>query len=80
MALARIKKEYFKKRVAFGKSAAPLSKRDDIDDLAIAALESKDQSLIKLFEYLPELAVLKKNKTESQLRRSVAVASNPVKK
>jgi len=72
MNLARIKKEYLNKRVAFGKSAAPLHKRDDLDDLAILAHESQDPSLLILFDVLPPLAQLKKNRTEVQLGRAVA--------
>lgn len=67
MIQVRIKKEFLKKRVAFGKSAAPLSKRTDLLDLAITALESKDPSLLGLFEDLPPLAVLKKTKTDREL-------------
>lgn len=68
MALARIKQEFLNKRVAFGKSAAPLYKRDDIDDLAIMALESKNPELLQMFEELPELSVLKKAKTDAELK------------
>jgi len=74
MPLSEIKKEFLNKRVAFGKSAAPLYKRDDLDDLAIIALESQDPSLLRLFERLPELAVLKKVKTEAELKRPAAAA------
>jgi hypothetical protein len=73
--LSKIKKEFFNKRVAFNKSAAPLGQRTDIDTLAILAYESGDKSLLRLFDQLPELAVLKKTKTESDLKRPV-VATN----
>ena len=72
MSLARIKKKFESKRVAFNNSATPLLKRTDIDDLAIIALECNDASLLELFEVLPELALLKKNRTEAQLKRPVA--------
>jgi hypothetical protein len=71
VAFARIKKEFQNKRVAFGKSAAPLSKREDVDELALIAMESQDHSLLNLFEYLPPLDILKKTRVESQLRRDV---------
>lgn len=74
MPLSRIKKEFLQRRVAFGKSAAPLYKRSDIDDLAIIALESQDKSLLELFEKLPELSVLKKVKTDQQLATVVVAA------
>lgn len=69
MGLAVIKKQHLTKRVAFGKTAAPLYKRDDIDELAIIALESRNKNLIDLFETLPALDVLKKAKTDQQLNR-----------
>ncbi len=69
MALAVIKAEHLNKRVAFGKSATPLHTREDIDDLAILAIESKDRTLIELFKYLPTLAELKRAKMEALLNR-----------
>lgn len=69
MPLSKIKTKYFNKRVAFGKSAAPLHNREDIDDLAIIAHESGNKNLLDLFETLPELSVLKKVKTDQQLGR-----------
>lgn len=74
MPLSKIKSQYLSKRVAFGKTAAPLYKREDIDDLAIIALESGHKNLIELFEVLPELSVLKKARTEAQLKRNAPVA------
>lgn len=74
MALATIKQEFLNKRVAFNNGAAPLHKREDIDDLAIIAQESQDPTLLQLFEQLPPLAVLKKNKTEAELKRGVPAA------
>lgn len=78
MALAKIKNEYLGKRIGFNKSMAPLYRRDDIDLLAIMALESKNPNLVKLFEILPELSVLKKAKTDAELRRVVPVAGSIV--
>jgi hypothetical protein len=69
MPLSKIKTQYFNKRVAFGKSAALLHNREDIDDLAIIAHESQDKTLLDLFEILPELSVLKKAKTDRELGR-----------
>jgi hypothetical protein len=68
MAKAKIKKEYLQTTVAFGKSGLPLGNRDDIDDLAIIALESKDKTLLSLFETLPTLAELKKSKVDTELK------------
>lgn len=69
-----IKKDFLNKRVAFGKSAAPLHKRDDIEELAIIAIESQDPTLLRLFESLPALAALKKKKTDRQLKEIVGAA------
>lgn len=74
MALATIKDEYRTKRIGFNGSAAPLYKRDDIDDLAIMAITSNNPNLLKLFDALPELSVLKKMKVEKLLGRVAAVA------
>ena len=76
MPLSTIKHKYLNKRVAFGKTAAPLYKRDDIDDLAIMAHESKSPSLIKLFEVLPDLDVLKKARTDAALKKDAPVAED----
>lgn len=76
MALSIIKEEYKNKRIGFGKSADPLSQRTDIDDLAIIARQSNDPSIVKLFKFLPELADLKRARTESQLRRPVVADLN----
>lgn len=74
MPLASIKEEFKNKRVAFNGSAALLGKRNDYDDLAIIALESKDKTLLRLFDKLPPLAVLKKVKTDQQLKKIAGVA------
>lgn len=68
--LSKIKKEFLKKRIGFNDKADPLYKRTDIDDLAIIALESQDPSLLRLFKKLPELSVLKKNKTDRELPKT----------
>lgn len=77
MPLAKIKEEYKTRVVAFGKSAAPLFKRDDIDDLAILAIESGDKLLISYFEQLPPLDVLKKAKTDKDLGRGPVISEAP---
>jgi hypothetical protein len=76
MPLSSIKEKYLNKRVAFGKTAAPLYKRDDIDDLAIMAWESKSPSLIKLFEVLPDLDVLKKARANAAIKKDVTVVED----
>lgn len=68
MATARIKEEYKTAVVAFGTSGLPLGQRDDIDKLAIIALESSDPTLLKMFEYLPSLEDLKMGKVEDELK------------
>lgn len=67
MALAKIKEQYGATVVAFGNSGLPLGQRDDIDDLAIMAQRSQDPTLIQLFEELPPLDELLKNKAEAAL-------------
>lgn len=67
--LATIKPEYKTKRVVYNNSGAALGKRTDYNELAIIAHESGDKSLLRLFDNLPDLATLKKAKTESELKR-----------
>jgi hypothetical protein len=70
MPLSEVKPEYKDKKIAFGKHYTAISSREDIDDIAIAALESNDPSLLKLFKKLPDLSQLKKVKTEAALNRA----------
>lgn len=72
MALAKIKSQYASTVVAFGNSGLPLGERDDIDQLALMAQESKNPNLIKYFEVLPSAAELKKQDTDNALKKSVA--------
>lgn len=76
MPISKIKEAHSKKYVAFGKNAKPLGERDDIDDLAILAHESGDESIIERFEVLPSLDELKKAKTDKQIAK-VAPAKAP---
>lgn len=74
--LSRIKSAHLQRRVAFGQSAARLYKRQDIDDLAILALESRNPKLLELFEYLPDLDTLKKKRVREKLTRAADPAHN----
>ena len=67
MATARIKEQYKTAVVSFGNSGLPLGVRDDIDQLAIIAMESGNKLLINFFEHLPPLEDLKNGRLESKL-------------
>ncbi len=67
MALSKIKEQYATTVVAFGNSGLPLGQRDDIDELAIMAHRSQDPTLIRLFEELPSLDDLLKQKADAAL-------------
>lgn len=68
MPQAKIKDEFKKIYVAFGKQTGKLGDRDDIDDLAVIAIKSKDPSLIKLFvQPLPALEELQKSVVDKKL-------------
>lgn len=73
MAEARIKKEYLRKRVGCGKHYGPLFSKtaQQVNELALVALESKDPSLLKLFEVLPELSELKASLLRKKLTASI---------
>lgn len=79
MPLATVKEEFRNKKISFGKSGLPLGERDDVDELAIAALESNDKSLLKLFEQLPPLAELKKKRVDDELRKNAAAIRSRMK-
>lgn len=71
-----IKPEYKLKRVGFKRRLAPLEGREDLIEIAILAIESNDSSLLAMFEKLPALSVLKKRKTDSDLKRNAGVVHN----
>jgi hypothetical protein len=67
--LAKLKADKKNEFVGFGNGGSrKLGERDDLDELAIIALESGNKSLIDLFEPLPPLAELKKAQTDSKLK------------
>ncbi|MFB6453713.1 hypothetical protein ACE38W_00455 [Chitinophaga sp. Hz27] len=69
--MVKINKQFKATVIAYGNSGLPLGQREDLDDLAIIALRSQDPTLLRLFDNLPSLEVLLKQKTEkalSQLR------------
>lgn len=71
MATAKIKEVFQTAVVAFGNSGLPLGQRtpEEINQLAIIARQSKDPSLLQLFEELPALEELKREKVEAQLKK-----------
>lgn len=72
MAISKIKAEFANNYVAFGKSKKKLGERQDIDDLAILAHQSGDESIQDLFETLPPLADLQAAKTKEDLKSAPA--------
>lgn len=50
---AKIKAEFKDVQIGFNNSGVPLGMRDDIDILAKIAIESKDPTLLNLFETIP---------------------------
>lgn len=75
-----IKEEFKSTLIVFnGGGRKTLGEREDIDVLAIMALESQNPDLLKLFEELPTLDELKKSQVESQLKKSDAVDSKVLK-
>lgn len=79
MPKSTIKEEFKSTLVVFnGGGRKLLGERDDIDVLAVMAIESQNPNLLKLFEYLPSLEELKSAQFETQLKKSVAVAGRKV--
>lgn len=74
MPLSKIKDEFQSAVIVFnGGGKIKLGERQDIDQLAILALESKNPNLTKLFSYLPSLQELKKANIDSELKKSAVV-------
>jgi hypothetical protein len=70
-----IKEEFKSTLVVFnGGGQKLLGEREDIDVLAVMALESQNRNLINLFEYLPSLEELKSAQFETQIKKNDAVA------
>ena len=65
--LIKIKETAKEKIIAYNGRALPLGQRSDYGELAIIALESGDTSLLEVFETLPTLEELKKQKVEQSL-------------
>lgn len=71
--MLKIKKLYLTTRIAFGASGLPLGKRtsEEILDLAIIARESKDQSILVVFEgEIPDLEQLRDMKMKMQIAKA----------
>jgi hypothetical protein len=67
MALAKIKNECLQMQVGFNGSGLPLGMRDDIDELALLAVQSQDTTLLALFETIPSEKELLESKGEAFL-------------
>lgn len=74
--LIKIKESAKEKIVAYNGRALLLGQRSDYAELAIIALESNDPSLLEVFETLPILEELKKQKIEQNLPELPKVSSS----
>lgn len=65
-----IKREHKKTAIAFGNSGLPLGERteQELIDLGILARQSNDRTLLSLFEVLPKIEELQKEKTDTELK------------
>lgn len=66
-AMLKLKKQFESTVIAFGNSGLPLGQRDDLLDLAIIAQQSQDPTLLQLFESLPSLGELQKQRIQPLL-------------
>lgn len=73
----KIKSQFATQKIAFGSSGKPLGERsqEELQDLAILGQQSGDQSILNMFESLPDLTELQKAKTE----RNTAGLKKPAK-
>lgn len=74
--LIKIKETAKEKIIAYNGRALPLGQRNDYPELAVIALESNDPSLLEVFETLPTLEELKKQKLEQTLPELPKVSSS----
>jgi hypothetical protein len=77
--MVKVKDQYLATVIAFGKSGQALSQRsqDELNDLAILALQSNSPSLLRLFEDpLPTLDELQKSKLAKTLPKVEAVPTD----
>jgi hypothetical protein len=79
MAVAKLKEQHKSTFVAFGGGGSRLlGQRDDLDKLALMAVESGDKSLLSLFEApLPSADELRKSITDSELRKGLPEQNKP---
>lgn len=77
-----IKTEFLDTVIGFNNSALPLGKRQDLHILAEMAKNSNDQSLLNLFEELPDQEELNQIKEEKLLEETAHVSTDkkPTKK
>lgn len=54
----KVKPEFRKTKIAFGKSGEPLGERDDLADLLIAVYRARHQRIIDMFDNPPSLEEL----------------------
>ena len=74
--LIKIKETAKEKVIAYNGRALPLGQRSDYAELAMITLESNDPSLLEVFETLPTLEELKKQKLEQTLPELPKVSSS----
>ena len=74
--LIKIKETAKEKVIAYNGRALPLGQRSDYSELAMITLESNDPSLLEVFETLPTLEELKKQKLEQRLPELPKVSSS----
>ncbi len=80
--MIKIKAEYGNTIIAFGDNGVSLKKRTEgeIINLGIIAHESKDPSLLNLFEVLPSVDELRRLKLEANIRKYQPAPVEPVVK
>jgi hypothetical protein len=67
MSIAKIKAECKDVQIGFNGSGLPLGMREDIDELALLAVQSQDPTLLALFETIPSEKELLESKGASFL-------------
>lgn len=78
----KVKQEFAGTVVGFGKGSLPLGKRDDLEELAVMALQANDKHILNMFDSLPTLQELqdaKASKISASMKAAVPAKNTPVK-
>jgi hypothetical protein len=78
MSKIKIKNEFKAVQIGFNGSGLPLGMRDDLDVLAQIAIDTKDESLLSMFENLPSATEIKSEAGDKFLEENPIIEPQPI--